>query len=361
MNEHEKFMKLALELACKGVGKVSPNPLVGCVIVVENKVISTGYHEKPGMPHAEAMALSQPALETEAATLYCNLEPCCHSNKRTPPCAQAIIKSGIKKVVIAQLDPNPEVSGKGVKLLKDAGIDVIVGVLEKEARELNRVFNKVMQTGLPYLHLKVAQTLDGKMASSSGESKWISDEEARAETHGLRLFYDGVMVGKQTVLKDDPELTIRMVDSKNKIPRKIIVGSLEGLTFSERVFSAQREETIILGPKPSLEEMQLLANKGVQWIALEQYDQTSFENALRELVKVGVHSCLVEGGSKLLSSLIEFNLYDRLTLYICPALLGNGISFYENPSREMSAALRTNNIKTRILGDQVVIDLEGLR
>lgn len=354
MKTHELFMRQALELASLGTGTVSPNPLVGAVIVSRDRVISSGFHKAPGLPHAEAMAINEASESLEGATLYCNLEPCCHTNKRTPPCTEAIIASKIARVVIAARDPNPLVSGQGVERLKASGIEVIEGILETEALELNRVFYKVMETGLPYLHLKWAQTLDGKMVSHLGDSKWISDLTAREEVHKLRFAYDSVMIGRLTLEKDDPELSIRLIDGQGKIPKRIIVGDLAKMNFRSRLLSEKTEHTIVIGPTPSQELLELIQARGIKLI---DSTKKSFVDCLKELPSLGVQSCLVEGGPKLLTSLIEDKYYDRMTIYLCPVILGNGYSFYENPSRKMSEAIRISAMTSSKLGEQVVLTI----
>jgi len=355
MKTHELFMRQALELARLGIGTVSPNPLVGAVIVSQDRVVSTGYHKAPGLPHAEAMAISEAKESLEGATLYCNLEPCCHTNKRTPPCTEAIIANKISRVVIAARDPNPLVSGKGVERLKSAGIEVIEGVLESEALELNRVFYKVMQTSLPYLHLKWAQTLDGKMVSHLGDSKWISDLTAREEVHKLRFAYDAVMIGRLTLEKDNPELSIRLIDNQGKIPKRIVVGDLSKMDFASNLLSEKTEHTIVITPTPTQELLEMIQALGIKLIDSKN---KTFTDCLKELAELGVHSCLVEGGPKLLTSLIEDNSYDRMTIYLCPVILGNGHSFYENPSRKMSEAIRINGMTSSKLGEQVVLTID---
>jgi diaminohydroxyphosphoribosylaminopyrimidine deaminase / 5-amino-6-(5-phosphoribosylamino)uracil reductase len=354
MKTHELFMRQALELAKNGEGFVSPNPLVGAILTINDRVISTGYHKGPGLPHAEAMAIHEAQESVEGSTLYCNLEPCCHTNKRTPPCTDLIIKSKISKVVIAALDPNPLVSGKGVERLKEAGIEVVLGPLGAEARELNRVFYKVMETGMPYMHLKWAQTLDGKMVSHLGDSKWISDVQAREEVHRLRFAYDSVMIGRITMEKDDPELSIRLIDGKGKTPKRIVVGELEKMNLNSRILTNKAEQTIVIGPSTSAKKLELIQSRGVK---LLDSKNKSLKECLKELTGLGIQSCLVEGGPKLLTSLIEAKLFDRLTIYLCPVILGNGYSFYENPNRQMSEAIRIQQMKVSKLGEQVVLTL----
>jgi len=213
MDKHTKYMSLALKLAKKAEGMTSPNPMVGAVVVKRGKIIGKGYHKKAGLPHAEIEAFSDAIKKKNSingATLYVTLEPCCHEKKRTPPCVKAIIKNKISKVYIAMLDPNPEVSGNGVKLLRENGIEVEVGILEDKARVLNEAFTKYITTKKPFVILKLAATMDGKIAAYTGDSKWIGSPNQRTFAHQLRNKVDGIMVGIETVLKDNPSLNVRL-------------------------------------------------------------------------------------------------------------------------------------------------------
>ena len=216
-------MALALRLAARAAGRTSPNPLVGAVVVKNGRVVARGWHRKAGEPHAEAIALAKAGAAARGATLYVTLEPCSHTNKRTPPCTPFVIASGVKRVVIAMIDPNPKVSGGGIKAIKKAGIEVVTGVLESEARVLNEAFIKHVAKKVPFVTLKVAQTLDGRIATATGESKWITGERAREEGHRLRDRNDAILVGINTVLKDDPALTTRI--PKGRDPIRVIVDS----------------------------------------------------------------------------------------------------------------------------------------
>ena len=204
ISDDEKYMRMALRLAEKAQGRTSPNPMVGAVVVKGGKVIASGYHHRAGESHAEAIALKKAGMKARGATLYVTLEPCSHTNKRTPPCTPLVLQSKVKRVVVAMIDPNPRVSGNGIKTLRKAGIGVTTGVLETEAKKLNEAYLKYIKTGMPFITLKIAQTLDGKIATASGESKWITGEKARKEGRGLRNSNDAILVGINTVLKDNP-------------------------------------------------------------------------------------------------------------------------------------------------------------
>lgn len=334
----EQYIKLCFKLALKGMGKVSPNPLVGSVIVQDNIIIGEGYHEYFGGPHAEPNAISSSVESVEGATLYCNLEPCCHTKKQTPPCTNKIIESKIKRVVISNLDPNPMVAGNGVKKLREAGIAVTVGVLEEEGKELNEVFFKYIQTKLPFVHIKLAQTLDGKIATSTGDSKWISNESARIRVHQWRLKYDAVLVGKNTLVNDDPTLNIRMgVDPKGKVPFRIILGSIDKLDLNYKIFQDDfSSRTIVVTSnesyeKCSLENINFYKEKNIKIILVKRRDGVfDLEDLLLKLGTLKITSILIEGGQAVISSFINQGQYDKLSLFICPKLIGNGISYYKN-------------------------------
>jgi diaminohydroxyphosphoribosylaminopyrimidine deaminase / 5-amino-6-(5-phosphoribosylamino)uracil reductase len=350
MDRDQVYMNQALELARLGLGTVAPNPLVGALIVKNDVVIASGFHKRAGGPHAEIVAFEQARESLEGATLYCTLEPCCHSKKRTPPCTEAIIKNGIERVVIASLDPNPLVSGRGVEQLMNAGIKVEVGILGEQSQELNKVFNKFMMTGLPYIHLKIAQTLDGKIADSVGGSKWISDDMARLEVHSLRFEYDAVMIGRNTLEQDDPSLTIRNIDSRGKTPKRIVFGDMEKMDLSKKVFTDDnREQTILLTttkPADKPREFQVVYCE-------------SLKDGLTKLGERGITSVLVEGGAALHSEFIDQRLFDELTVYVAPILLGNGKCFYENSSRLISDALRAQEFSMKTVGNQIRIDIRS--
>lgn len=313
------YMRRALELAKKGLGTVAPNPMVGAVIIKEGRVIGEGFHKKKGGPHAEVEAVNSSRGPIEGSTLFCTLEPCCHTNKLTPPCTDLIIEKKIKKVFVACLDPNPEVAGKGVEKLRENGIEVEVGLLEEESKKLNKVFFKYITKKLPYIHLKVAMTLDGKMFSQTGSSKWITSPVARNEVHRLRRAYDAVWVGMNTVLNDDPSLNTRIGDNVIKENKKIVIGDLGKLEGKD--LKIMKVKNIVYG---------IHTNSDVE-TAIEHYNfNEDYEDALLWLADKGMTSVLVEGGSQLISSLIERDLYDEMTIYIAPKLIGNGSSIYES-------------------------------
>lgn len=331
---HETYIRQTFELALKARGMVAPNPLVGCVVVKDGQVIARGFHQGPGQAHAEVDALKDlSAADIGGATLYCNLEPCCHTNKRTPPCTSLLLQKRPAKVVISNLDPNPEVAGKGVAILREAGIEVITGVLEAEGAKLNEIFFKNITTGLPFIHLKVAQTLDGKICSSTGSSQWITDEKARALVHQWRNDYDAVMVGARTANYDDPSLTPRSALIKNKAsPRRLILRGSAELPANLKLFSDEfRDYT-------------------------EVVEGSDLNSIFEKQAAKGITSILIEAGPKLASSLLNSGLVDRLSVFIAPKILGNGRSFYHNEARTlMSEAVVLKDVENTIIGDQVLM------
>lgn len=300
----EQLIERCFELAKKALGNTSPNPLVGSVIVKNGKIIAEGFHLKSGLPHAEKDALTKAKEDVKGATLYCNLEPCCHTNKKTPPCTQAIIDAGIKKVVISNLDPNPFVAGQGVEILRAAGIEVETGICEEKGRILNEVFFTHITKKRPFVHLKWAQTIDGKIATQTYHSKWITSEVARSYVHRERNLYDAIAVGAKTANKDNPSLTIRLSGKEEKCKARIIFQGETKINPKLKVLTDQfKEQTIIVSQK-------------------------NLTQAMKSLYQQGICSIYVEGGAKLISSFIEKGLVDRLSVYIAPKLLGPGLSSF---------------------------------
>lgn len=334
---HEiQYMLRALSLALEGKQTVSPNPLVGAVIVKNGKVIGEGYHLQKGGPHAEVNAIENSCESVEGATLFCTLEPCCHTNKTTPPCTELIIEKKIAKVVVGSLDPNPHVSGKGVQKLLENNIEVKTGVLKDKCDHLNQIFFKNMKEALPFVHLKMASTLDGRMVSSTGSSKWITSPEARDEVHDLRLSYDAVMIGKNTLINDNPQLTARRGKDTIKDPFKIIVGDLSQEAFSRYIFKDATRVINIFNDKKN-DKVASLKKAG------------TWSETLSQLYGQGICSVLVEGGPTLISSFLDEGCFDRLTVYIAPKLIGNGKSILESTQNLDMEKLTPLNGSWRIL------------
>lgn len=318
------YMALAFDEAKKGIGNTSPNPLVGCVIVKEARIIAKGYHKKAGLAHAEIDAINNATESVHGATLYCNLEPCCHTNKRTPPCAQRLVSEKIKRVVIANLDPNPEVAGRGVKILEEAGIEVLVGVMKEEGLLLNEIFFTHITSKKPFLTLKMAQTLDAKLATLKNESKWITGSAAREHVHGERKKHDAILVGADTVRFDNPSLTTR-TESELIIKKRIILSLSGDFNKELKVFSDEyKSETILVLPDG------VSTNLEVKTIHVSLNNQGTFhlEEFLRKIYELGITSIYIEGGSKVHTSFLKEKLFDRISIYIAPKIIGTGISSF---------------------------------
>ena len=324
MND-EAAMSLALAEAVKGLGRTHPNPAVGAVIVKNGRVIATGYHAKAGGPHAEAVALAKAGKRAKGATLYSTLEPCNHFG-RTPPCSEAIIEAGVKRVVFGSSDPNPLVNGKGVRRIKAAGIAVTAHVLRESADALNEPFLKAMRTGLPWVTAKAAITLDGKLATSTGKSKWISSEESRQVAHQLRDVVDVVIVGATTVVNDDPQLTTRLPKRATRNPTRLVLDPFLRSSPRATIYDTKAARTIVATLESAESPgAQALTKRGVEvWSMAGTKGHLKLEPLLRRLVKDGALHVLVEGGAMVHQSFLEAGLVDELVLFIAPKLFGHG-------------------------------------
>jgi len=321
---YEKHMKRAIELAEMGRGTTSPNPMVGAVIIKDDRVIGEGYHKRAGEPHAEINALKNAGEDVAGATMVVSLEPCNHFG-RTPPCTEAIINAGISKVVVGMIDPNPKCAGGGVKRLRDAGIKVEYGFFADEVAKQNEVFIKYITTGRPFVLLKAAVSLDGKIAETPGVSTPITGEEARKRVHGLRNEYDAIMVGIGTVLADDPLLTTRLEKGETKDPVRIIVDSRAKLPPSSKLASTAREVRTIVATTTfaPLQNIEALSLKGLETIKLNTWDgSVDIEVLLEELGARGISSLIVEGGSNLIASFVKADLIDKYLIFVAPKLIG---------------------------------------
>lgn len=356
----ESYIQLALEIAKKGKGKVSPNPLVGAILVKDDKIIGAGYHKYFGGSHAEINAINNAKQSVEGSTLYINLEPCSHYGK-TPPCVDAVIQNKIKRVVIGTLDMNPLVSGNGIRKLKQAGLEVKVGILTKECIDLNKFFFKYITRKIPYVTLKIAQTLDGRIADKHGDSKWITSVAARRYVHALRSEYDAVLVGSSTVKVDNPSLTVRYVEGRN--PKRVIIDSQLKLKSNYKIFNNPDGNLILAasvnctGKKKKLDS---IAKAGIKVLFVnENKDGTlNIKNLLDELAKNNIASLLVEGGQKIYTTFIKENIFDDILLFIGPKLLGEGISVVDSlcvPSIKRPVKLKINSIEK--IGDDALIYL----
>lgn len=362
-----KHMKRALELAKLGEGKTSPNPMVGAVVVKNGEIVGEGYHQEYGGPHAEVFALEEAGGKAVGADIYVTLEPCSHYGK-TPPCAQKLIDTGIKKAVVAMVDPNPEVSGRGIEMLREAGIKVELGLLKNEAQKLNEIFLKYIQSDYPFVFLKKAQTLDGYIASKTGDSKWITNSAARLEGHKLRHRIDAIMVGIGTVLADDPSLTARLDTREGIDPLRIILDPDLEIPINARIINQKSTaKTLIITAQN--DEPDILAKKE-RLLKLKQVDIISFaaENKyfdLREILKTlkkrKISSLLVEGGAKLSHTFLKENLVDKFYYFIAPKIYGgsDGIaSFCGKGPKLMSDTVELKILEQKLLEDNILLIAE---
>ncbi len=322
MSHHSIYMQRALELAQKARGRTSPNPMVGAVIVREGKIIGEGYHERAGMPHAEVVAIQQAQNHTAGADLYVTLEPCCHWG-RMPPCTEAIIEAGIARVFMAMQDPDPRVSGKGKEQLIAQGIEVVEGIAEAEARRINEFYCKYIQTGQPFVILKAAMSLDGKIATASGESQWITSPASRERVHRLRDEVDAILVGIGTVLADDPALTTRIPGGHDAL--RIIVDSRARLPLSARVCRLDSHVPTLLATTElaSPSKLKQLESSGVQVLLLpESMGHVDIRALMRTLGHREITSVLVEGGSTIHAAILTSRVVDKIMLFVAPKLVG---------------------------------------
>ena len=314
-----RFMRMALRLAHKGEGTVNPNPVAGAVVVQEERVVGRGYHRVFGGPHAEVMALDQAKALARGATLYVTLEPCPHHGK-TPPCTERILEAGIGRVVFACEDPNPRVHGKGLARLEDAGIEVVHGVLATEARRQNEIFFKFITTGIPFVTLKLGMSLDGRIATRTGDSKWITGETSRKEVHRLRRKHSAVLVGAGTVLVDDPQLTVRHVRGPN--PIRLVLDGKGEIPLAAALFS-EPGRTIVATATMLQDKEEALASRGVEvWRVAGRDGRVDLAAFLERLGKSGIDSVLVEGGGETAAAFLEAQLVDRVAFFVSPVILG---------------------------------------
>lgn len=355
---HSKMMRRALALARRGLGKTSPNPAVGCVIVRDGEIVGEGWHRKAGTPHAEVHALRQAGEKARGADVYVTLEPCSHHG-RTPPCAEALIKAEVSTVYAAMMDPNPLVSGRGLALLREAGIAVNCGILEQECRLMNEAFIKHVATGLPFVILKSAMTLDGKTATASGDSKWITCEESRRYVHGLRAMVDAIMVGVGTVLADDPQLTCRMVRGKD--PQRVIVDSRLRTPPTASLFHLDSPaKTILATVERDPHKIAAVHALGAETLrCAEDQGRVDLEDLLHRLGARGIQSILLEGGRELVGSALRTGLVDKFFLFYAPKIIagedGFGLCSGRGVERMKDAFMLRNTSVRRFAEDFLVI------
>lgn len=359
---NEKWMALAIELAKKGLGKTSPNPLVGAVIVKNGKLLARGFHAQAGKDHAEIVALKKLSREKlKGSTLFVTMEPCCFHGK-TPPCVTQIIKSGIRKVVVGCRDTNPRVNGWGIRLLKRAGIQVAEGVLQEACESLNRPFRKWIKQKIPFVTLKVASTLDGKIATASGDSKWITNLESRKRVHELRSQVDAILIGVGTLKQDDPLLSVRYGNAKgNENPMVVVVDEKLNSFPEAKIFRVKNRKIIFAttdsAPKKRREEFE---KKGASvWVLPKDLQGfVDLKSLLKRLGKEGILHLFVEGGASIFSSFLAKRLADHLILLMAPKLLGKGAKSWTPPFgfKKVEEGLQLQNIAIQVLGSDCMIE-----
>ncbi|HEX9078217.1 MAG TPA: bifunctional diaminohydroxyphosphoribosylaminopyrimidine deaminase/5-amino-6-(5-phosphoribosylamino)uracil reductase RibD [Desulfuromonadaceae bacterium] len=351
-----KYMKRALTLARKGIGRTTPNPAVGCVIVRDNRIVGEGWHRKAGTPHAEVHALDMAGEAARGADVYVTLEPCCHTGL-TPPCCDALIRAGVARVIVGMTDPNPRVNGGGLSALKRAGIDTVGGVLEEECRAINRPFIKHVTTGHPFVTYKCAMTLDGKIATVTGDSRWISSDESRTYVHRLRSRCDAVMVGVDTIIADNPQLTVRHVRGKN--PLRIVVDSNLRTPCSVGVLSGPlAKKTIIATTEINPRIHRRYQQSGATVLVCRRHhDRVDLADLWQQLGKRGIQSILMEGGSRLAGEALMQGLIDECVFFYAPKLIGSdGFSpFAITGVTAMVQALSFSDLKVQRMGSDILV------
>ncbi|MCD6581637.1 MAG: bifunctional diaminohydroxyphosphoribosylaminopyrimidine deaminase/5-amino-6-(5-phosphoribosylamino)uracil reductase RibD [Desulfuromusa sp.] len=352
-------MQLAVNLARQGEGRTAPNPPVGAVIVKDNQIVGEGFHPQAGEPHAEIFALRQAGGKAQGAEMYVTLEPCSHHGK-TPPCADALIAAGIKSVYVGVVDPNPQVAGRGIERLKNAGIDVQAGILESECYRLIVAFKKHISTGLPFTIYKAAMTLDGNTATSLGDSKWVSGEESRLQVHRLRDRVDAIMVGVGTVLSDDPLLNTRLSDNSGRDPLRVVVDSQLRINPACRMLKqVSAAKTLISTISTDQKKIAALQNVGAEVVVLPtDSGQVSLLELWQELGRRNVQKLLLEGGATLAKAALNNGLIDQLMLFIAPKLLGGSSAFgifSGSGCAEMSAAIKLKDVCFQQVGEDLLI------
>jgi len=357
----EKYMKVAIAQARKAVGKVSPNPMVGAVVVKKGEILGRGYHHQAGSPHAEINALRKAGKKTKNADLYVNLEPCCHYG-RTPPCVNAIIDSGVKKVIIGIRDPNPLVSGKGISRLNAAGIITHVGVLEEECTALNEIYIKYIAKKIPFTILKIAATLDGRIATRSGDSRGITGQQSLRVVHALRSQSDAVMAGIGTVQADNPLLTTRLHGKRGKDPIRVIVDSSLKISPRAKVFNPHSQAGVIIATtkKASERTKKQLEKAGAKVLTIDSENgMVGLKKLMMALGKLEISSLLIEGGTRLATAALEDGIVDKIVFFYAPKILGGrlapGITAGEGVEY-INRALKVSDLKVRRCGEDILVE-----
>ncbi len=352
-------MQRALFLAAKGRNFVLPNPMVGAVIVRDGRIIGEGWHERFGGDHAEVAALKNAAENVEGATIYVTLEPCSHQGK-TPPCCEALVQAKIKKVVAAMEDPNPAVAGRGLQMLKNAGVEVVCGVKAGEAKSLNQAFIKFIKTERPYVVLKAAQTLDGRIADANGASKWITGPDARTWVHALRSESNAVLIGSGTAIADNPSLTVRRVEGRQPL-RVVLDRRLRIAENASLLTDGAQDQTIIFFSiaEENEKKRERIAKAGCRLIALpEGGAEEHLKFVLQKLGSLGVAQVLVEGGTEIFSAFLQYDLADKIAVFIAPKIFGKGGPAFSIPGFTAEAPLKFSNYAWRQISDDLLFESE---
>ncbi|KJR41792.1 5-amino-6-(5-phosphoribosylamino)uracil reductase [Candidatus Magnetoovum chiemensis] len=351
--DKKTLMRRCISLARKALGKTSPNPMVGALLYKDGKIIAEDYHRKAGAPHAEALVLNKAQKDANGAALFVSLEPCCHKEKRTPPCTDAIIKAKVKEIIIAALDPNPMVAGKGAEILKNAGISVQIGIEEKRAKQINEAYFKFITTTTPFVIMKTAMTLDGKIAEPNGHSKWITCDKSRKLVHSIRASVDAVLTAIGTVKIDNPKLTARLKGKKD--PLRIVIDPFCDTPIDSSVANVPPKTIIVT--KSENDKTNALSKKGVEFIFYE--DSLDLKWLMRELGQRQITSLLVEGGSSLTSHALEDGIVDKVMFFIAPKIIGGkdayvpvGGSFH----RTLNDPLFIDNLTAKKIGSDFLLE-----
>lgn len=356
----ERYMELAIELARRGQGRTTPNPPVGAVLVHDGKIVGEGFHHAAGEPHAEVLALRAAGERARGAELYVTLEPCCHHG-RTGPCTEALIAAGVRRVCYGTIDPNPRVAGQGLERLRAAGIDVVPGPCVDSCRRLIAPFAKHLLTGRPYLILKIAMTLDGQTATSAGESQWISGPESRTLVHRLRDRVDGVLVGADTVLADDPQLTVRLPEGGRNPARIVLDGGLR-TSPEARVFSALAPGRRLLVTGNEIADKALIPyhERQIEVVTVcRRHGRLDLDAVMAALAARELQCLLVEGGGQLSGALLRAGLVDRLMIFVAPLLFGGSDGrpvFTGSGVSRLADALRLQNLQVSQVGDDLLLE-----
>jgi diaminohydroxyphosphoribosylaminopyrimidine deaminase/5-amino-6-(5-phosphoribosylamino)uracil reductase len=353
--DDERLMRIALDLAQKGEGETKPNPIVGAVVVKGGRIVGRGYHHRFGGPHAEVFALDEAGDAASGATLYVTLEPCVHHGK-TPPCTERIIAAKIARVIIACRDPNPLVNGHGIEKIRAAGIEVTEGVLEEEARRANEIFFKFITTGRPFVQLKLAESLDGKIATRAGDAKWISGADSRTEVHRLRRRFAAVLVGVGTVIADDPRLTVRHVTGKD--PLRIVLDGHGCVPLNAQMFSAEGRMIAVTATMAREKEEALRSLGAEVWRLPEKGGCVNLSAFLQRLGEENIDSLLVEGGGETAAAFLAADLIDKVAFFIAPILIGgrDAIPAIGGAGAEqISEALHLKQIEIERIGEDLLV------